>query len=154
MMEVRISDFRKANMKQVSKRMLAAVLVTAFGSSWAIAQVAPATTAAQSAPQGQATPVADNTKMNSRDKGEPSETPQKQSNAKSDRELLASVRRTIVKDKSLSMTAHNIKILAEGGVVTLRGPVQSDDEKRKVEALAKSVAGVTSVDNKVDIKTN
>jgi AcrR family transcriptional regulator len=53
-----------------------------------------------------------------------------------------------------SKRTHNIKILAERGVVTLRGPVQSDDEKRKVEALAKSVAGVTGVDNKVDIKTN
>jgi len=154
MMEVRISDFRKANMKQLSKKMLAAALLTGLGSSWAIAQVTPATTASQPAPQGQQTPVADNTTMNSRDKGAPSQTPQTQSNAKADRELLASVRRTIVKDKSLSVTAHNIKILAEGGVVTLRGPVQSDDEKRKVEALAKSVAGVTSVDNKVDIKTH
>jgi osmotically-inducible protein OsmY len=140
-------------MKHLSKKMLAASLVAILGSSGAYAQQAPATSAAQPAPPGQATPVADNTKMNRRDK-EPSQTPQTQSNAKADRELLAAVRRTIVKDKSLSMTAHNIKILAEGGVVTLRGPVQSDEEKRKVEDLAKSVAGVTSVDNKVDIKTN
>lgn len=132
-------------MKQMSKNVLAVALVAALGSSWAWAQTAP---------QGQATPAADNTKMNNRDKGDPAQTPQTQSNAKADRELLASVRRTIVKDKSLSVTAHNIKILVEGGVVTLRGPVKSDEEKSKVEALAKSVAGVTSVDNKVDIKTN
>lgn len=141
-------------MKLVSKRTLAAALLMALGSSWATAQVAPTSEASQSAPPGQKTPVADNTKMNSRDKTDPSQTPQTQSNAKADRELLASVRRTIVKDKSLSVTAHNVKILAEGGVVTLRGPVQSDEEKRKLETLAKSVAGVTSVDNKVDIKTN
>lgn len=132
-------------MKQMSKKVLAVALAAALGSSWA---------SAQTAPQGQATPAADNTKMNNRDKGDPAQTPQTQSNAKADRELLASVRRTIVKDKSLSVTAHNIKILVEGGVVTLRGPVKSDEEKSKVEALAKSVAGVTSVDNKVDIKTN
>ena len=132
-------------MKQMSKNVLAVALVAALGSSWA---------SAQTAPQGQATPAADNTKMNNRDKGDPAQTPQTQSNAKADRELLASVRRTIVKDKSLSVTAHNIKILVEGGVVTLRGPVKSDEEKSKVESLAKSVAGVTSVDNKVDIKTN
>lgn len=132
-------------MKQMSKKVLAVALVAALGSSWAWAQTAP---------QGQATPAADNTKMNNRDKGDPAQTPQTQSNAKADRELLASVRRTIVKDKSLSVTAHNIKILVEGGVVTLRGPVKSDEEKSKVESLAKSVAGVTSVDNKVDIKTN
>lgn len=153
-MEVRISDFRKANMKQVSRNILAAALVTALGAGWAIGQEAPTRPASEAALQGQRSPVADNTKMNSRDKVEPSQTPQTQSNAKSDREILAAVRRTIVKEKSLSVTAHNIKILAEGGVVTLRGPVQSDDEKRKVEALAKSVAGVVSVDNKVDIKIN
>lgn len=132
-------------MKQMSKKVLAVALVAALGCSWAWAQTAP---------QGQATPAADNTKMNNRDKGDPAQTPQTQSNAKADRELLASVRRTIVKDKSLSVTAHNIKILVEGGVVTLRGPVKSDEEKSKVESLAKSVAGVTSVDNKVDIKIN
>ncbi len=132
-------------MKQMSKKVLAVALVAALGSSWAWAQTAP---------QGQATPAADNTKMNNRDKGDPAQTPQTQSNAKTDRDLLASVRRTIVKDKSLSVAAHNIKILVEGGVVTLRGPVKSDEEKSKVESLAKSVAGVTSVDNKVDIKTN
>lgn len=132
-------------MKQMSKKVLAVALVAALGSSWALAQTAP---------QGQATPAADNTKMNNRDKGDPAQTPQTQSNAKADRDLLASVRRTIVKEKSLSTSAHNIKILVEGGVVTLRGPVKSDEEKSKVESLAKSVAGVTSVDNKVDIKTN
>lgn len=132
-------------MKQISKKVLAVALVAALGSSWAWAQTAP---------QGQATPAADNTKMNNRDKGDPAQTPQTQSNAKADRDLLASVRRTIVKDKSLSVAAHNIKILVEAGVVTLRGPVKSDEEKSKVESLAKSVAGVTSVDNKVDVKTN
>jgi osmotically-inducible protein OsmY len=132
-------------MKQMSKKVLAVALVAVLGASCAFAQTAP---------QGQATPAADNTKMNNRDKGDPAQTPQTQSNAKTDRDLLAAVRRTIVKDKSLSVAAHNIKILVEGGVVTLRGPVKSDEEKSKVESLAKSVAGVTSVDNKVDIKTN
>jgi hyperosmotically inducible protein len=153
MMVVRESDYRKANMKPISKKVLAVALVAALGSSWATAQVA-AASASSSAASGQATPSADNTKMNRRDKGDPAQTPQTQSNAKADRELLAAVRRTIVKDKSLSVSAHNIKILVEGGVVTLRGPVKSDEEKSKVEALAKSVTGVSSVDNKVDINTN
>ena len=56
--------------------------------------------------------------------------------------------------KSLSTTAHNVKILAENGVITLRGPGKSDAEKAQVEALAKQVAGVTSVQNNLDIKTN
>ncbi|KAB8044070.1 BON domain-containing protein [Janthinobacterium aquaticum] len=109
---------------------------------------------AQNAPAGQATPVADNTKMNHRDKHDTQDTAQAQSNAKGDRETLAAVRRAVVQDKSLSTTAHNVKIMATGGVVTLRGPVESAEEKAKVESLAKQVAGVTSVENHLDIKTN
>ena len=106
------------------------------------------------APAGQATPTADNTHMNARDQGNTADTAQSQSNAKADRELLAAVRRSVVKDKSLSTTAHNVKIMASNGVVTLRGPVKSDAEKAQVETLAKQVAGVTSVQNNLDIKTN
>jgi osmotically-inducible protein OsmY len=123
-------------------------LALSLASGIALAQTAPA------APAGQATPSADNTRMNSRDQGTTGDTAQSQSNAKGDRELLAAVRRSVVKDKSLSTTAHNVKILAENGVITLRGPVKSDAEKAQVEALAKQVAGVTSVQNNLDIKTN
>lgn len=114
----------------------------------AFAQTTPSATA------GQTTPAADNTRMNDRDQGSTGDTAQAQSNAKGDRELLAAVRRSVVKDKSLSISAHNVKILAANGVVTLRGPVTSAEEKTKVEALAKQVAGVTSVQNNLDIKTN
>jgi hyperosmotically inducible protein len=124
MPDLRISDFRKANMKQVLKKILRAVLVTALVSSGAIAQAAPTATVSQAPLQGQPTPVADDTKMNRRDKGEPSQTPQVQSNAKADRELLATVLRAIVRDKSLSVMAHKIKILAERGVVPARGSLQ------------------------------
>ena len=105
-------------------------------------------------PAGKATPLAENTTMNDRDKGSTADTAQAQSNAKGDRELLAAVRRSVVKDKSLSTTAHNVKILAANGVITLRGPVKSEQEKAQVETLAKQVAGVTSVQNNLDIKTN
>ena len=60
----------------------------------------------------------------------------------------------MVKDESLSTTAHNVKILVKNGVVTLRGPVKSAEEKTKVEELIKPLAGVNSIDNKLDIKTN
>ena len=125
-------------------------LVLTLAGGIAYAQTSPAA----SAPAGQATPTADNTRMNGRDQDNTANTAQSPSNAKGDRELLAAVRRSVVKDKSLSTSAHNVKILAENGVVTLRGPVKSDEEKTKVEALAKQVAGVTSVQNHLDIKTN
>lgn len=106
-------------------------------------------TAAQAAGQD-AKP--DNSGINARDKNGAAATPQKQSNAKADRELLAAVRKSVVHDKSLSTSAHNVKLLVADGAVTLRGPVASADEKTKVEALVKQVSGVTSVDNQLDVK--
>ena len=107
-----------------------------------------------SAAQGQMSQRADNTRINERDKGGATKTPQDQSNQRQDRELLAAVRRAIVGDKSLSSMAHNVKILVEGGAATLRGPVQSAEEKAKVESLAKQVKGITSADNQLDVKTD
>lgn len=104
------------------------------------------------AAQGQTSTSVDNTNINERDKGGATKTPQNQSNSKQDRNLLAAVRRAIVGDKSLSTMAHNVKVLVEGGVVTLRGPVKNESEKAKVESLAKRVKGITSTDNQLDVK--
>lgn len=70
----------------------------------------------------------------------------------SDRNITASIRRTLVADKSLSATAKNVKIVTSGGKVTLRGNVKSDDEKSAIESAAKATPGVTDVDNKLDVK--
>ena len=107
----------------------------------------------QAVVQGQVSPSADNSSMNVRDKAGATQTPQKQPNAAGDRKLLAAVRRTVVKDKTLSTSAHNVKIVVADGVVTLRGPVKSDEEKAEVESLAKQVEGVSSVKNQLDVKT-
>ena len=95
---------------------------------------------------------ADNTGVNVRDRGSATETPQTQPNAEADRKLLAAVRRAVVSDKSLSTSGHNVKIVVKGGVVTLRGPVKSDEEKTSIQKLAQQVAGVTSVENQLDVK--
>jgi len=94
---------------------------------------------------------ADNTRINSRDKSDTLK-PTDQSNAKADIKLAAEARRAIVKDKSLSSTAHNVKLIANGGVVTLRGPVASATEKQKVEQIVSGVQGVTRVDNNLDVE--
>ena len=52
------------------------------------------------------------------------------------------------------MNAHNVKIITSGGVVTLRGPVNSPQEKAAIEAKAKQVAGVTRVDNLLEVEAN
>ncbi|MGH7241921.1 MAG: BON domain-containing protein [Phycisphaerales bacterium] len=80
-------------------------------------------------------------------------TPMDQSNAKADIDITAAIRRAIMEDKSMSTNAQNCKIITEGGVTTLRGPVNSQSEKDAIEAKAKSVAGVTRVDNQLEVKT-
>ena len=39
------------------------------------------------------------------------------------------IRRSVAGDKSLSTYGHNVKIISQHGKVTLKGPVNSDDEK-------------------------
>lgn len=95
---------------------------------------------------------ADNSRVNQRDKSPETIKPTDQPNNKTDIKLAAAVRRSIVGDKSLSMMAHNVKLVAVGGVVTLRGPVKTAEEKTKVGAIVAQVAGVADVKNELDIK--
>jgi len=89
---------------------------------------------------GQDQTKADNTKVNQRDRDKSEPTADQQKENKSDRDLAKEIRRAITKDKSLSTYAHNVKIIAENGTVTLKGPVRSDDEKKAIEAKAAEVA--------------
>ena len=54
-------------------------------------------------------------------------------------------------DKSLSTYAHNVKIVAHGGTVTLKGPVRTEEEKKTVEAKATEVAGAGKVTNNISV---
>jgi hyperosmotically inducible protein len=101
-----------------------------------------------------ASTAADNTKMNERDKSPETIKPTDQPNDSVDIKLAAAVREAIVKDKALSTAAHNVKLVAVNGAVTLRGPVNSQVEKEKVGQRAAGVAGVSKVDNQLDVKTN
>src|SRR4051794_20377725 len=66
----------------------------------------------------------DNTKTNQRDRNNAASTADKQKDNASDRKLTQDIRRAVVDDKSLSTYAHNVKIVTEGGMVTLKGPVR------------------------------
>ena len=44
-----------------------------------------------------------------------------------------------------------MKVIAQDGQVTLKGPVRSDDEKRAVEAKATEVAGAGHVTNQMSV---
>ena len=96
---------------------------------------------------------ADNTGKNVRDREEPTKTPTDQRENDTDLRITADIRQALVDDGALSFDAKNVKIITAGSVVTLRGPVASDLEKASIEAKAKSVAGVTRVDNLLEIKS-
>src|ERR1700751_1195980 len=83
-------------------------------------------------------PAPDNTKQN-KNQSNPSADQQKMNAA--DRELTRKIRKVIHDDSNLSTYAHNIKIIAQNGKVTLRGPVRSEEEKANIEAKALEVAG-------------
>jgi hyperosmotically inducible protein len=95
---------------------------------------------------------ADNTTVNQRD-GNPNEpTADQQKNNLSDRDITKQIRQAIVKDKSLSTYAHNVKVITQNGQVTLKGPVRSDEEKRAIEAKATEIVGENKVTSELDIK--
>jgi osmotically-inducible protein OsmY len=78
-------------------------------------------------------------------------TADQQKNNKTDLQLAKDIRKAIVDDKSLSTYAHNVKIVAKNGAVTLRGPVRSDEEKATIEAKAAQVAGAGNVTNRLTV---
>jgi hyperosmotically inducible protein len=107
---------------------------------------------AQESTGQQAPPAADNTKVNERDQSKNEPTADQQKNVHSDQQITQQIRQSIMKDKSLSTYAHNVKIITQDGQVTLKGPVRSEDEKKTVEAKAGEVAGDNKVTSELDIK--
>jgi hyperosmotically inducible protein len=83
----------------------------------------------------------DNTKMNKGDGSSGAVTADQQKMNSSDRKLTQTIRKSVVADKSLSTYAHNVKIISQNGMVTLKGPVRSDDEKKTIVAKAAEAAG-------------
>jgi hyperosmotically inducible protein len=91
----------------------------------------------------------DNTKTNRQD----SPTADQQKNNVADRDLTKKIRQSIMSDKALSTYAHNVKIISQNGLVTLKGPVRSEDEKTAIEAKALEVVGdKTKISNQMSVK--
>lgn len=96
----------------------------------------------------------DNTGKNVRDRGTNALTSGDQGASESDREITRGIRKAIVGKEEFSTTAKNIKIITTDGKVTLRGPVNSEEERKSIAATAQSIPGVSSVDNQLEVKTN
>ena len=93
----------------------------------------------------------DNTKTNQGDANKGATTADQQKMNAADRSITKEIRSSIIKDKSLSTYAHNIKIITQDGKVTLKGPVRSEDEKAAIESKAVAIAGANNVTDQLEV---
>ena len=91
-----------------------------------------------------------NTGVNTRDRDNTGKTPLDQNENKTDIDITAKIRQQVV-DTKMSVDAQNVKIITQDGTVTLRGPVATAEEKQRIEAMAKDVAGAEKVDNQLEV---
>jgi osmotically-inducible protein OsmY len=96
--------------------------------------LAPAAPAIYAAPQQNKQPTADN-----------------QSNHRPDVETTRQVRKALEADHSLSVAAHNVKVITKNGTVTLRGRVKSEDDRAAIKAKAEEIAGKGNVTDELTV---
>jgi len=95
----------------------------------------------------------DNTGINTRDRNSGMATPTDQSSSQADTDVTANIRKAIIADDTLSVDAKNVKIITANGQVTLRGPVKSRIERKKIFSIAKQNAANNKVVNDLEIVT-
>ena len=91
-----------------------------------------------------------NTGVNARDRGTKAKTPLDQNENKADIKTTADIRKRVVAEK-MSTDASNVKIITQDGKVTLRGPVKTEDERKKIDEIAADVAGADKVDSQLEV---
>jgi osmotically-inducible protein OsmY len=98
-------------------------------------------------------PAPDNSKANanSMNSTDSTSTAQGQSNSPADITLAQQIRKSVIADKSLSTYAHNVKIVAVNGAVTLNGVVRDSREKSVIETKAQALAGKGNVTDDLTI---
>jgi osmotically-inducible protein OsmY len=93
-----------------------------------------------------------NTQRNLRDKDNMTITAEDQKESKADLNINPHISKGVHKDKTLSMDARNAKIITRNGVVTLRGPVETEAERLKLQQITQKTKGVLQIDNQLEIK--
>ena len=96
--------------------------------------------------------AADNTARNAHGQGSSPAVADQQPNNQNDLTALQKIRQAVVGDEALSFNAKNAKILVKDGTVTLRGPVDSAQEKSALEQKAAQVVGQDKVKNELEVK--
>jgi osmotically-inducible protein OsmY len=93
----------------------------------------------------------DNTRVNQQNDTNTTANADDQKEDTSDLRLTQRIRKSVIADKALSTYAHNVKIIAVNGTVTLNGVVRSEHERDSIAMKAQSIAGKTRVVNDLTI---
>jgi hyperosmotically inducible periplasmic protein len=72
-------------------------------------------------------------------------------NSSGDLQTMKKIRKAVMDDKTLSTSAHNVKIISQAGKVTLKGPVKTEEEKTTIVKLATDVAGEGNVTDQITV---
>jgi hyperosmotically inducible protein len=94
----------------------------------------------------------DNTARNVRNRSDRSLTPLAQGTSRADMDTTAEIRKEIRAGKNMSGNARNVKIITRDGQITLRGPVNDAEEKRRIGEIAERSANARGVDNQLEVK--
>jgi osmotically-inducible protein OsmY len=136
---------------------LAIATLIALSTSVFIVQPARAQSSAnadKASPSSAPATAPDNTKSNKVDDSNSAATADAQTNKSSDIDLTKRIRKSVLADKALSTYAHNVKIVAINGKVTLNGVVRSEQEKSAIEMKAAAIAGEDNVNTELKIAPN
>ncbi len=142
----------------VTRRLPAVALLAALagcGEQPAAPAGASAAPASGPPPSGSAAeinrPHPDNSAANKAD-GQEALTPMNQGSSAADTQETANIRKAIMADPMLSVDAQNIKIITIKGQVTLRGVVDTVDERKRVNQIVSKVTGTDVFDDQLHVK--
>jgi len=79
-------------------------------------------------------------------------TPMDQGTSKADISTTAQIRKGILAESGMSVNGKNVKVITLDGQVTLRGPVNTAEEKRQIGEIAINIARLENVDNQLIVQ--
>jgi sporulation protein YlmC with PRC-barrel domain len=97
------------------------------------------------------TSATDNTARNAQDNGL---TPMDQGSSKDDMAITREIRQQIMATPNLSVNAQNVKVITLDGRVTLRGTVNTPDEKKTLDDIATKYANGGNVNDQLMVAAN
>jgi hyperosmotically inducible protein len=94
----------------------------------------------------------DNAGVNARDRSGELSTAMDQSDKPEDLALVRAIRKAVVADDALSLTAKNVKIIVRDGHVTLRGPVLDEAERKAIHQKSLEIAGKGQLEDLLEVE--